>query len=186
MKQSLKQGCVIDDCGQKVKARQMCAKHVRRFYKTGDPKGFLPGVPSRQEVGCNFDGCKEPHNAKGYCITHYRRWKTYGDPSVSYIVKKGWHLSSGGYVHIPDPSKRKTKVSQHRYFMEQHLGRPLLDHENVHHINGDKTDNRIENLELWSTHQPKGQRVEDKIAYAVSILKQYAPETLKEKTDVRH
>jgi hypothetical protein len=70
---------------------------------------------------------------------------------------------------------------QHRYIMEQHLGRPLLKEENVHHINGNRSDNRIENLELWNTRQPKGQRIPDKIEYAIEILKQYAPHLLKEK-----
>ena len=46
--------------------------------------------------------------------------------------------------------------------------------------NGVRTDNRLENLELWSVMQPKGQRVDDKVDFALEILRRYRPEFLGE------
>lgn len=67
---------------------------------------------------------------------------------------------------------------QHRVVMAEHLGRPLLPTERPHHINGDRTDNRLSNLELWSTWQPPGQRVADKLLWAKELLSLYEPDAL--------
>lgn len=75
-------------------------------------------------------------------------------------------------------------IPEHRIVMEKYLGRKLEKGETVHHKNGVRDDNRIENLELWSTSHPYGQRVEDKIAWAYEILYKYeTPNFIKQATD---
>jgi hypothetical protein len=100
--------------------------------------------------------------------TEYCRNCLKGELNPNY---KGGYINGDGYrvIHV---GNRKTML-EHRCVMEKWLGRKLFGDENVHHMNGDRLDNRIENLELWSTMQPSGQRVSDKIVFAKEILKRY-------------
>jgi len=81
-------------------------------------------------------------------------------------------VNEDGYVIISVDGLLK---KQHRHVMEQHLGRALIRSETVHHKNGIRDDNRIENLELWSSCHPSGQRVQDLLAFARKIIETYEP-----------
>lgn len=103
------------------------------------------------------------------CSAHFQRKLRLGNifPNRPIIVRGGYsYQDRDGYVVIG-------RKFEHRIVMEKYLGRALSRKETVHHKNGVRDDNRIENLELWSSAQPPGQKISDKIKYAKEIIMQY-------------
>jgi hypothetical protein len=76
-----------------------------------------------------------------------------------------------GYVETKVPGHPNARMDgtilEHRLVMSRKLGRPLQPGENVHHIDGDRTNNAPENLELWIVRQPAGQRARDLLRAAI-------------------
>lgn len=152
-------------CGNE---RVLPTEHFKKgaFYSCGCLKP-QPHRPQKEDRGCKVKGCLQPYGAKGYCYPHYYQWRRYGDPLIRLRSRKGsGSTNPHGYRLL------KGKL-EHRSVMSAFLGRDLTRDESVHHINGDRSDNRIENLELWSRYQPSGQRVQDKIEYAKDLLTKY-------------
>jgi hypothetical protein len=90
---------------------------------------------------------------------------------------RGWYIDKHGYrINNPtrdDRGKQGYAQPEHRAAMEAHIGRALKPHETVHHIDGNRQNNAIENLELWSNRHGKGQRVVDKIDFCIDFLREY-------------
>lgn len=87
-------------------------------------------------------------------------------------------ITEGGYIRVfvgrgVAGSTGHGHMLEHRKVMQDFLGRLLVKGEEVHHVNGRRDDNRLENLELWSHSHPSGQRVEDKIQWAREFLALY-------------
>ena len=98
--------------------------------------------------------------------------------------KGGRIKGSGGYILVSMRGHPKADkggyVFEHVLVMQKYLKRHICKNELVHHKNGIKDDNRIENLELMlkSVHC-KGKSINDLILYWVGMLQFYAPEKLK-------
>lgn len=91
------------------------------------------------------------------------------------------NLHKDGYAYrTANINGKAVQINEHRYIMSLKIGRELVGAENVHHLNGVRDDNRIENLELWSKSHPAGQRVRDKVVWAKEILRMYEPGALKD------
>ena len=118
------------------------------------------------------------------CGCYLKDWATErGHKSKHPNWKGGRRKAQNGYIVLSSPeypgSKYPNKTMEHVVVMARHLGRALLPGESVHHKNGIRDDNRIENLELWVKPQPTGCRVQDAVNWAKEILHRYEPEALK-------
>lgn len=120
--------------------------------------------PCNLRINVQPKGCAMRLKGKGYLQA--------GDKNHSWRGGRKQHV--GGYVYAlidsSDPMFSMCKslnngysgyVLEHRLVMAREIGRPLKDTETVHHRNGERQDNRIENLELWFGNHGNGQRVDD-------------------------
>lgn len=173
--------CAAPDCDnvfhQRARGtrRLFCSRQCRDRIDKQEQRasGWIPPHKRDTQPRCSVDGCEKPKFVHGMCQMHHQRVKSHGEPGEAESRHRPgvWRPSAEGYLYRFEDGEKQL---QHRLVMEQHVGRPLWPDENVHHKNGVRDDNRIENLELWSMWQPAGQHVADKIAWARQILERYA------------
>jgi hypothetical protein len=160
--------CTVNGCDRvAINRKRICIKHL-----VAERQGSIQAErKAMEELGttpCQIADCKQPAWRKipfceGHALLHVDTEKANLEhPAGNYRLVKFMGAT----------------VGEHRAVMMRHLNRWLEPDENVHHLNGRRDDNRIENLELWSTSQPAGQRVEDKVTFAIEILRRYHPEAL--------
>lgn len=112
-----------------------------------------------KHCGVEFKDRSHGSRTRIYCS---RRCANFATPSRSKLGSPGdrkFIQGRSGYVMLT--GERGIKGLEHRFVMEEMLGRKLLPNETVHHKNGIRHDNRPENLELWVTNHGAGQRADD-------------------------
>ncbi len=162
--------CSLDHCDRKICATGLCVTHYGRKQR-GLPD-WDAVIPRRMKRGsaCAVGECDRPVYAKGHCTMHYQRVAVLGHadagPSGRLKANSGeGTLDPRGYRVITVDGQR---YLEHRWVMEQMLGRKLEPDEEVHHKNRVRDDNDPSNLELWCTPQPRGGRAEDLVTFYVT------------------
>jgi hypothetical protein len=169
-----------------------CADPMQQSF-SGKKFGKLTVLDKEEHIKINESGrtilkclCECECGNKGFYISKYNLFigwtKTCGKcENKTREVGRGY-IDSSGYVKIYAPdhpnADKNGDVLQHVIVMSKHLDRPLRKGEFVHHKNGIRTDNNLENLELWTRAHPPGQRPKELLEFAKKIISEYESEVV--------
>jgi len=167
--------CSHTGCDLPHRAKGFCGFHYSRTVRGVDLDAPKRGTTGRTK--CKWKDCHRKNDYWGLCTLHYERQRDGKDmdapirkrTNAKTIDEINWVKNDYGYMIGRFKGKN---VIQHRLVWELHHGRKLRSFENIHHLNGIRDDNRIENLQVWAKPQPCGQRPEDLVAWSVKYYRE--------------
>ena len=118
---------------------------------------------------CNDEHITSASNVRKKTFTGLCRTCLHTGPTST--TWRGGRVTKHGYIYVKvysghpfyeSMANSLGYIAEHRLVMAEHLGRPLSSTEVVHHKNGIRTDNRIENLELFVSFHEHGTALQDR------------------------
>jgi hypothetical protein len=184
--------CGGPGCDEPILAKGYCGGHYEQLRNGRELTEIFRGGPNLKGQPCvtcaKHGEARESYTTDGQCHTH-ARYRAGGDEDWERKIPPKaaggeGHTDKFGYRIIQHEGRQRR---EHSVMAELLLGRALTPNENVHHVNGNRSDNRTDgpfvmdergrlrsgNLEVWSTAQPAGQEIGPKVTYSIEILAQY-------------
>lgn len=173
-------GCKVNGCQDKHEGLGYCKKHYLKLYRHGDPLAMprVGKVKTGKHFNCQSCGkqlyvilsrFRKGHFCSKKCHAKFQIGKHASPETI--LKRKQWRLNKSpswkggrtktpeGYILLKMPTHPFAKptgyIYEHRFVMEKRLGRYLKNEEHIHHVNGVKNDNRIDNLVILSNTEHK-------------------------------
>jgi len=162
--------CQFAGCKNHARSRGLCGGHA---YQRDNGIALRPLKHKNKGKPCKFNGCTKPARGLGYCAGHYTQARKGQKPVELKPPPSGMTLRVGslGYVdaylypdhplyqYAKDAGVPMRRDLHHRLVMAERVGRRLLSTETVHHKDGNRANNSLDNLELRHGNHGQGQKI---------------------------
>jgi hypothetical protein len=157
--------CSLVGCNDALKSRGYCSRHLDQFYTYGRIISIERIYDPTKK--CSVEGCNRNHRSNGFCSGHHNQYRRHG--TIVRVNLDQWgkgEIVKGRYMFLKKPehinADARGYVKKSNIVWETHTGHVVTPPELIHHKNGDKKDDRFENLELFASnneHQSKRHRL---------------------------